>query len=57
MALLQALVRSDLRKLTEKDHGIVGAALIDLQEQGYALPEVLKVCRRVRKRVLREGSQ
>jgi hypothetical protein len=51
MALLRALVRSDLRRLTTDERGIVRDALIDLHQQGYALVEVLAVCKRLRKRL------
>jgi len=57
MALLRALVGSDLSKLTKQEHGLVGVALVDLQQQGYSLPEVLKVCRRFRQRLLRENGR
>lgn len=51
MALLRALVGSDLGKLTEHERGLVGVALVDLQQQGYSIQEVLKVCRRFRQRL------
>lgn len=57
MALLRALVGSDLGKLTEQEHGLVGVALVDLQQQGYSIQEVLKVCRRFRQRLLREDGR
>lgn len=57
MALLRALVGSDLGKLTKQERGLVGVALVDLQQQGYSLPEILKVCRRFRQRLLREDDR
>lgn len=53
MAFLRALVQSELRELTQLERGIVTRALVDLNEQGYSLHEVLNVCRRVRERVKR----
>ncbi|MEY9878714.1 hypothetical protein [Bradyrhizobium sp. USDA 329] len=44
-------------KLTKQEHGLVGVALVDLQQQGYSLPEILKVCRRFRQRLLREDDR
>jgi hypothetical protein len=56
MALLRALVQSELRELTERERGIVARALVDLQEQGYSLGEVLRVCRRVREQAFKENG-
>lgn len=56
MALLHALLRSNLRALTGDERTLVGAALIDLHKQGYKLSEVLHVCKRVRRRLVGEDS-
>jgi hypothetical protein len=57
MALLRALVSSPaLGRLTEDEHGIVAAALIDLHSCGYSIREVLAVCKRLRKRTREEKT-
>ncbi|WP_354133083.1 hypothetical protein [Bradyrhizobium sp. RT9a] len=56
MALLRAVVSAKRIDLSAEEQGIVGAALVDLHRQGYALREVLAVCRRLRRRVLAEGG-
>lgn len=56
MALLRAVVSVRRLDLSVEEHGIVGAALVELHAQGYSLGEVLTVCRRLRRRVLAEGG-
>lgn len=56
MALLIAVVSARRLDLSIEERGIIGAALVDLHGQGYALREVLSVCRRLRRRVLSETS-
>lgn len=57
LALLHALLRSNLRDLTADERTLVGAALIDLHQRGYKLSEVLHVCKRVRRRLVSEDSR
>lgn len=56
MALLRAVVTARLAELSAEERGVIGAALVDLHRQGYAVSEVLTVCRRLRPRVLAEGG-
>jgi hypothetical protein len=57
MALLRAVVSAERVELSAEERGLIGAALVDLHHQGYALREVLTVCRRLRGRVLAEAGR
>lgn len=56
LALLRAVVSARLSDLSTEERGVIGAALVDLHDQGYSLREVLTVCRRLRRRVRSEGG-
>ncbi|MBR0822406.1 hypothetical protein [Bradyrhizobium liaoningense] len=56
ISLLRAVVSARLSELSAEERGIIGAALVDLHRQGYAVSEVLTVCRRLRRRVLADAD-
>ncbi|MCW2079677.1 UNVERIFIED_ORG: hypothetical protein M2193_001852 [Bradyrhizobium japonicum] len=56
MSLLRAVASARLSELSPEERGVIGAALVDLHDQGYSLREVLAVCRRLRRRVHSESG-
>jgi hypothetical protein len=52
MSLLVALVTSNLNELTERDHGLVGKMLLDLQSRGFSIVEAKATLRRLRNRMV-----
>lgn len=52
MSLVVALVTANLGDLTEADRGLVGRALVDLQERGFSVAEAKDMLRRLRSRIV-----
>ncbi len=52
MALVFALVTAKFDELTEADRGLVGRALVDLQQRGFSVDEAKEMLRRLRRRLV-----